>query len=518
MKKTVKVILSVILCLALSVAVTAPCFAKEGKTAFVVVSGMNTFPLTLDGEKVFPMSTKTIVKQIPDIAVALMNFAGNRDYVSLNEQLYAPVGEIFKLLACDSDGNSVYDVKTMQFPDSVDEYIGLFENEMNDELGVVNAGIKKYGAENTYFFNYDWRLDPLDHADKLNELIKTIKAKNEYDRIEVSAYSMGGTVVCSYLYKYGSADIDSLALVSTAFQGTSCVGDLFSGKIELSATGLMKRLSQLTRDNTLEDLINGISSVLKAVGVLQFVEDISDKFVSASPDELYSELLTPAVGYMQGLWALCDDVNYEDAKKTMLHGTSSEAFIKEIDEYHYNVQQKAEELLKSALKDTAVYLVAQYNMQGLPVSAVSSTSNNDYLIDTAYEAGGAICADLGKTMPDDYVQKVDCGHNHISFDRQIDASTGMLPEYTWFIRDMGHVDFPVGESTDFIIYLVHSEKQLTVFDSPEYPQFLKYNYGDGTLKPVNEESLKKTVADNILELFNKLVDIFSSFLSLLFQK
>lgn len=42
------------------------------------------------------------------------------------------------------------------------------------------------------------------------------------------------------------------------------------------------------------------------------------------------------------------------------------------------------------------------------------------------------------TLGDDYVQARDVGHNCLSEDGIIDASTCMLPENTWFIKNYGH--------------------------------------------------------------------------------
>ena len=103
-----------------------------------------------------------------------------------------------------------------------------------------------FGSDNTYFFNYDWRLDPLKHADDLNLFIKNVKTQTKCDRVALAAFSMGGTVTCSYLYKYGSSDVDSVSLCSTAFQGTSCMGSMFSGDLEIGTYGLIRRMAQLT--------------------------------------------------------------------------------------------------------------------------------------------------------------------------------------------------------------------------------------------------------------------------------
>ena len=109
--------------------------------------------------------------------------------------------------------------------------------------------------------------------------------------------------------------------------------------------------------------------------------------------------------------------------------------------------------------------------------------SNDYLIDTSLSSGGAVCADNGKTLPDGYVQQKDRRHDHISPDRRIDASTCMYPENTWFIRDMGHLDFPYGtEGADFLMWLVCADTQLTIRSDVRYPQFLVYNKAAGTLR------------------------------------
>ena len=38
---------------------------------------------------------------------------------------------------------------------SAGNYPDSFMNEVKDEGGVVKAGIEAFGADNTYFFNYD---------------------------------------------------------------------------------------------------------------------------------------------------------------------------------------------------------------------------------------------------------------------------------------------------------------------------------------------------------------------------
>ena len=506
MKKSAKIFISVILCLTVAFCSLIPAFATEPKTAFVVVSGMNTFPLHKDGEKVFPTSTKTIMKLASKVILPLVDFFKDGDYDKLGDTLFPAASEAFDDISCAPDGSSKYNVVTDLFPLSAGNYPDAFMNEVKDEGGIVKAGIEAFGADNTYFFNYDWRLDPLKHADELNKFIKNVKAETKCNRVALAAFSMGGTVTLSYLYKYGSADVDSVSLCSTAFQGTSCMGSMFSGDMSIDAYGLIRRMAQLTRNDFLDELIMFLNNSLDAYKINASIDGYINNILTNLNERLYKELIIPVFGYMPGLWDLVDAENYEEAKKFMLTDADP-VLVKAIDEYHYNVQTKAYDILKAAEKDTTVYITAQYNLQGLPVSESSTTSNNDFLIDVNYASGGAICSKLDKTLPVGYTQAKTDGHNHLSADRQLDASTCMFPEQTWFIRDMAHVDYNVGESTDFLIWLAKSEKQLTIYDNASYPQFMKYDSKTNTLSPVTDELLKPTVISQIFAFLTKLVQI-----------
>ena len=498
-----KKIISILISAALLLCVCAPAACGAEKTAFIVVSGMNTFPLNgADGEKLYPLPTSSILGAVNKLIAPVSLYLLNKDADALGEKLLPALYEMFESIRCDENGNSVNDVDTVLFDKALTDCADTFTSEEKDELAVVRAGMERFGTENTFFFNYDWRIDPLVHADRLNSFIKTVRQTTGCTRVAVAAFSMGGTVVCSYLYKYGSADIDSLSLCSTAFQGTSCVGSLFKGDVALDMNGLMRRLAQLTRDKTAENLVYYLNIYLQRSGFNGKISDFANGLVGELADRLYPELLTPVFGTMPGLWALCDDADYDDAKAFMLDTTVNAALLSRIDEYHYNVQQKAFELLNDAKSDTDVYIIAQYNMQGLPVSETASDSNNDFLIDAEYASGGAVCAKLGEKLPADYRQAVNCGHSHLSADGQIDASTCMFPETTWFIRDMGHVDYPYGGGCDMILEFAASPEQLTV-ETSAYPQFTQYSYSTNRLVPVTEQT-DNTPADAAFRFFAEL--------------
>ncbi len=509
MKKSFKTIISVILSVAMVFAICIPALATEPKTAFIVVSGMNTFPLRYsNGEQAFPPSSDSITKMVFEVLPPVLAFLATNDYDALADGIFPPLSDVFGPLSFDENGDSVEDIDGTLFDCSLVGKEEPFVAGESNEFATVRAGIDTFGLENTYFFNYDWRKDPLVHADRLNAFIKNIKEEGDYDRIALAAFSMGGTVTCSYLYKYGSDDLDTIIMCSTAFQGTSCVGSLFSADFSLSLSALWHRLALLTRDNTWENVVDYLDVLLEQSGVNGGLESFANGITDTLKTRIYDELLIPIFGRMPGLWALVPDVNYDAAKACMLNGTESDKLVARIDDYHYNVQNKAEKLLKDAMmNDTNVYILAQYNWPSLPISDSVSVSNTDNLIDVEYASGGATSSLLCETLGDGYTQAENDGHDHISPDNQIDASTCMLPDQTWFFRDMGHVDYPYGESTDFIMWLATSEKQLTVYDNEQYPQFMTYDYDNAKLLPLTKEAVAPTVTDTIFDVLAKITEI-----------
>lgn len=99
-------------------------------------------------------------------------------------------------------------------------------------------------------------------------------------------------------------------------------------------------------------------------------------------------------------------------------------------------------------------------------------NDSDGTVDTMYASAGATVALRGETLGDGYKQKVDCGHNHLSPDGRIDASTCILPENTWFIKGMLHANCHDGIMKMYN-RLMFSDDNMNVFSDPLYTQFCR---------------------------------------------
>ena len=75
-------------------------------------------------------------------------------------------------------------------------------------------------------------------------------------------------------------------------------------------------------------------------------------------------------------------------------------------------------------------------------------------------------------------QEIADGHNHLSPDGVVDASTCRFPENTWFIAGLYHDDFNLGEWPARLgLWLIEGGAKGTVHSKAAYPQFTKYAAG-----------------------------------------
>ncbi|HZJ78774.1 MAG TPA: alpha/beta fold hydrolase [Clostridia bacterium] len=501
MRSVTKRVLSVVLTLLLVCTLCLSAFASSGcqcgNVPYVVVSGMAVKPLNgFDSNdnliKVYPPETKDVLKSISRVVLPTAELIHSGDWGRFANKAVPAVAQIFSPIACDDDGNSKHNITTPFFDSSMENYDFYYTLGDKDENAVIHAGVDAVGADHVFYFNYDWRLDPLQHADELNNFIESVKEQTQHDKVTLLPMSMGGTVVLSYLEKYGVEDVHNCIFISTAFQGTSVIGELFNGEFYFDKDALKNRAIQLGRTRIRKTLLSLLLNTVDRAGAFDAVMPLLDELVENGAEVFSEECIKNIFGKMPGIWALAADKDYETAKESVLDEEINRNLIDRIDYYHYNVQQKCSEILNEAIENGCfISIVAQYNMQGLPVT-VSYDNNNDFLIDTQYGSAGAVCAKIDETLGDDYVQQnTQCGHNHISPDNVIDASTCLFPELTWFIKDMAHIDFNYAtQAPDFITWLAGANEQYTVHSNELYPQFMRFDYDEGTLGAFSEEDME----------------------------
>ncbi len=490
-----KKVLSVFLAVVLVAVAMVPCFATNdrcncGEAPIIYVAALGSGTLTLDEgteneRTLFRPEIGEILPDLLPIVPAAAKLIADKNYDAFGDVLIDCVNSVFGELALDENGNSSDRVTCEEFhPDSADHGIGY-----------------------SYYFGYDFRLDPVENARKLHTYIQEVKEITGHDTVRFRASSMGGVVTMSYIRLYGTADIETIIFQCCPLQGTAVAGELYNGLVEINKDALLGYASQALPElgnDFLSGILLALIEALDIAGIWDSLVDIADVIVLNLKDRVFEECLIPIFGSMPGIWSFVPAEYYDSAKEFMkLDPVENKVLIEKLDFYHNEVQGKVETLVNIAkLSGTTMYNVLGYDMQRTPlVTAYRETS--DGTVDTKYASMGATCALLGETLPEDYTQARFTDKNFMSPDRMIDASTCVMPENTWFIKDMLHSTTHDGHGVLYDI-MFESEEQLTVFDMEEYPQFLQNDVINQCFYPVEAET-----DDSIEGAFNDLMEQFT---------
>ena len=498
MKTTKKIV-----CLTLALIMAGLAFimpvSAAGATPLVMIDGIGSTKLyknfgTENEELIFSGDDAFIEGIIKDAGSALIggliSFGmGNKDFDALADKLLPVVNKYVADLGFNPDGTPVNE--TIGFYRTTKPVSEYTEEEKAGLSPFALGYAEKHGEENVYNFTYDWRADPIENAKQLNEFISAVKASTGSKRVNMIAMSQGSTVALAYLAEFGGYHLKNIVFAAPAWQGTSTVGDVVTNNVELDVFAVENYLVQLANGSATTHIAAFVISFIASYEGLsrEYFNDLND-FATGILPRTYTDSFLPYFAGMPGIWSLCPAEDYEAGKEFIFdsHGVEIDpAYEAKIDAYH-EIQVNAKEVVTNAMADGAnFYIVCGYNCQMPPISTEYESS--DSVIETRYMSGGATCAkylqannDWGKI----YTQKNKDGHNHVSWDSKIDASTCMFPEYTWFIKNQQHNNYSLDNGTlDIVLWLLESNERVTVTtDTENYPQFWLYNTYKRTTKPM----------------------------------
>ena len=387
---------------------------------------------------------------------------------------------------------------------------------MSDKVMVPETELNHWG-DGKYVFKYDCRLGGVDLAVELADYIEWVKAETGADKVELVASSYGSAVVLALLNEYSPAintnaklvngkdileSIDSILLCVPSAKGVDFASELFSGNIDVKPEALKAFLDNMLND---ADISNLISTLIKTGTLGAMLDDMLLPFVNAALMNSVKSVILNVFGTMPSMWSFVDDEHFVDALINVYGEDYANpdheyaGLIERITYYHNNIQNKSTEILKAAeAKGHEVNIICKYGDPSIPISTKGNVLSDGFVAVT--EASFGATAALNKqTLPTDYTQaKTDCGHNHISDDRCIDASTCDFPENTWFIKNLWH-----GTKSDAYYTMINEivYNDITVNDWAKYPQFLivpedntntLVPLADYLAVPENNEEVKET--------------------------
>ena len=500
MKATKKIV-----CLTLAMVMVALAFVMPVAAAddlpLVIIDGFASTKLYTDfgtenQKEAFFGSDTDVEAMVTDVGGAfvkgLIKYGYNdKDFEAFADSFIPALNKYFEPIAYNTDGTPKNEIGYYVTDKPIAEYTDEEKAQLFTTYTIDTA--KEYGEDKAYCFSYDWRKSPIELAEELKDFINYVRTEEGCKKVNVVALSMGSAVMLAYLDANGGNRINNCVFASPAWQGTSLVGNLFAGNLELDIFAVENYLVKSADVSATTHIIAYIISYIASYEGLshEYFGDINAALQGVIP-YVYEDSLIPLMAGMPGLWALVP-AEYYEASKGFLFPEGVDANLEAIIDPYYDIQVNAEQVILDAQEDGMRFaIVCGYNRQMVPIS--TEYKQSDEVIDVEYMTGGANCA-LYLQAHDDwgqvYTQKIKDGHNHVSWDYKVDMSTAMFPEQTWLIKNMKHSQYNANDGTlDTIIWLLKADEQYTVHtDKENHPQFSLYNTYKRHVTPITLDGL-----------------------------
>lgn len=180
--------------------------------------------------------------------------------------------------------------------------------------------------------------------------------------------------------------------------------------------------------------------------------------------------------------------------------------IEKITVYNETIKKHVNDILLSTKvpgkdgKTVNLAIVSKYGTQMIPVIKDEGVLADNY-VSVSKSSFGATTSTIYDTLSEEYIaERTAAGYGkYISPDKQIDASTCLFPDYTWFIKNCEHGNYP-WEEKRLVLAVIDANEQLTTEDF-KYTQFSVFDYSTDTLSEMTEENCNDNywTADKELE-------------------
>ena len=479
MKKVLAVILSALMLFSvMSIGVVAQ---EEEKVPVVILQGYSGPSLAYADANGEPIIENGEVKlawplNFDDIGMKLMGLLAD---VTLNQNelgdaIVDVLQEYFAPLEMYPDGTSKNNLVPYPSGAAATRASTLIENGMEQyipEAVVAEMAIAEVGAENVFGFTQDWRQSQVDSAADLDAYIQEVKEITGAEQVDLYGLSHGGQYGTSYLYYYGhKGDVRRAMFGDPATTGTSAVGSFFTGEYV---------------DANLEDVIKFIEHGFEHEKNWEWLVQLltlDDFLVEIVNSALVNTDLLEGIVLIPSLWDFVPYNYFEDALEYVgLNAEDNGDLYADTVKYHNDISNGGLNLANT-LSDLKVAGTRLGYVVGCGYDSVNGKYNSDILIDT-YLSSGSTCMPLGETFPEGYTKAgtvcSNPNHYHISPEFDIDASTGFMPDNTWYVRGQGHGMIMHDPYTKSLVHDFLWGDIENVFSSKAYPQFnLSENPGE----------------------------------------
>ena len=508
MKRTIKKSLSLLLVLIMVMSLAVPAFAKPTEWISQSLSDIPVIRISGDGEKLVDENgnkvfhykdfasilgdddeeeeeDSALLTSIANILIPfLVDGLLNDNWDPYYKNLQAEISELFENSLLDKNGNAQFGTGLRQ--ERIDK---MNRTRHNDQAWRNPDRTIKYYVHDRYWFYYDWRLDPIETAAELKSFIDDILDSTGCEEVGIVASCLGTNVVTAYLAAYPEHAADSIrgiAYDGSVVGGAEMLSEAISGKFNVDAAAINRTLKDCAAIGMfdIDGFINTTIEMLDRTGVLDSVIGKTKEWIYYKLVEGVTSALALSTFYTwPNYWACVSPEDYETAKNYVFGPKGSEkrteyaGLIAKLDNYDTVVRQRIPEILTNAVSSGVNFgVISKYGFQTLPICETNYLVS-DQFASVGRSSFGATTGTIYNDLTDDYIaSRVEKGFGrYISPDKQIDASTCLFPNQTWFIKGSSHSNWSDWELRH-LYDIASSKEQLTIDNSTWPSQFVVYEY------------------------------------------
>ncbi|MCQ2471275.1 MAG: hypothetical protein MJ147_04475 [Clostridia bacterium] len=331
------------------------------------------------------------------------------------------------------------------------------------------------GEENLFFFAFSLFGDAMESARYLDQYIDFVLEKTGAKKVNLLPISLGGTIFTAFCQQFSDTNkVNTIANIVPVLNGTQVVTDMFNrnwdlrpefwyGELFPMAIGEFTEYGNLI-GRVVNFLIRALPASVNASMVTRLYEVLLDHLLVNTP-QIWAMVQSEAYP------ALADKYLGDDAHKAVRAKT--DAFY----EAQLNLKDNIKKMVDNGVK---IDIIAGYSLYAgdarynfFHIMGNSDKVNSDGVINIESTTLGATAVLPDEKLPDSYKQAIEGDYSYISPDREVDASTGVLPDNTWYFYNMHHEDAANNAPViNLAIALLYSTEVENVHSNPEkFPQF-----------------------------------------------
>ena len=408
-----------------------------------------------------------IISLIPNLFASLIfqNDAG------LSDKVRKLADNVFKYMASDKDGVPVNNLVTYEYHYPLSE-MNKSEKDWFYMMLPIEPICEVVGEENIYMYTFPLVGDPMESAKGLEGFIDEVLTKTGAEKVNLTAVSLGGTVLTAYLDSAKNTDkVNKILNFVACLDGTDILSDFmrrYDKGFNLEDENLYKEFFPLILDE-----LAGSSDIGYFVNIALRIlpRHLLDAVLTAAYSSIYENIITVCPQF----WAMVPGADYEELASELLSGEESAQLKAKTDRFQTARVNLKNNFKKVSEKGTSVYSIGGYGLTytdgeycffGIVKS--TKTANGDGIIPVSSTLLGTTFAPKGQTLSEEYLANANA--KYISPEKDVDASTAVFPERTWYFSGQHH---EIGRN-DVAIRLagcIISGKVKDINTTPLFPQF-----------------------------------------------